>query len=178
MNTVALGDNENPEELSGSNGEEILSPTPPSSVPPTVRRRGMPPELRNGQRQMSEAFETFQSALERSSEEDEYELFGKLIAKKVRKLPEGQREKFMLEVHNMYVNRFSDGNNSFSAFHSQTGSSHSHHESNKVSPQSAALLRSPHNSDSLLHTEIPRVSGLVYVPDDNVSQTYSINALN
>lgn len=97
----------------------------------TFRRRENPPEqLHDAGIQMKEAFTTLRSAInKRSIEEDECDLFSRILAKKLRKLPEHERELFMYEIDGMFINRSRNLNppqsNSPTHTSNQPSSSHS-----------------------------------------------------
>lgn len=62
---------------------------------------------------MKEAFDTLKNVLTKrvhENEEDEYDLFAKMLAKKLRKLPEQERELFMYEIDGMFINRMRRSN--------------------------------------------------------------------
>lgn len=58
---------------------------------------------------MKETFNILKNVINKraSDKEDdnEYDLFGKMLAKKIRKLPEHEREVFMYEIQGMYINK-------------------------------------------------------------------------
>lgn len=88
---------------------------PTTSRPnPTIRRRGAPPELQEAGNQMKEAFDMLKNAITKRAkgDDDEYDLFGKMLAKKIRKLPENEREVFMYEIEGMYINKLRNMNSS------------------------------------------------------------------
>lgn len=94
----------------------------PSRLTPTIRRRGTPPKLQEAGNQMKEAyFSLLRNVItNRNSEkeDDEYDLFGKMMVKRIRKLPEHGREEFMHKVESLYFNKL---RNAYSA-HSNTSS--------------------------------------------------------
>lgn len=62
-------------------------PNPTTSRPnPTIRRRGAPLELQEAGNQMKEAFDMLKNAITKRAsdkeDDDEYDLFGKMLAKK------------------------------------------------------------------------------------------------
>lgn len=80
----------------------------PSRPKPTIRRHDSPPELEETGNQMKEAFKMLINGITKRTsdkEDDEYDLFGKMLAKKIRKLPEHEREVFMYEVEGLYFNK-------------------------------------------------------------------------
>jgi len=90
-------------------------PNPTTSRPnPTIRRRGAPPELQEAGNQMKEAFDMLKNAITKRAsdkeDDDEYDLFGKMLAKKIRKLPENEREVFMYEIEGMYIKKLRNMN--------------------------------------------------------------------
>lgn len=89
----------------------------------TVRRRGAPPELQEAGNKMKEAFNLLKIVISKRTsdkDDDEYDLFGKMLTKKIRKLSEHEREIFMYEIAVMYINKLRNVN-SFST-HSNTSS--------------------------------------------------------
>lgn len=58
----------------------------PSVSKPTIRRRGTPPELQEAGNQMKEAFNMLKNVISKrvsdKEDDDEYDLFGKMLAKK------------------------------------------------------------------------------------------------
>lgn len=72
-------------------------------LPVQSSRRGHSPELEDRQ-QTKKAYE-----------DDEFDLFGKMLAKKLRKLPEKEAEKFMYKIDEMFIDRYRRVNE-----HSQT----------------------------------------------------------
>lgn len=87
-----------------------------SSVAPTIirqpsRRRGqIPPELQEAGHQMKESFSILKNVINKKQiEEDECDLYGKLLAKKLRKLSEDERQNFMYEIDGMYIQRYQSG---------------------------------------------------------------------
>lgn len=55
---------------------------------------------------MKRAFNTLESVLSKKHEEDEYDLYGRILANKIRKLPENERELFMYDIDGMFVQRY------------------------------------------------------------------------
>ncbi|XP_025424207.1 uncharacterized protein LOC112693382 isoform X2 [Sipha flava] len=79
-------------------GQPNLTPSRPK---PTIQRHDSPPELQETGNQIKEAFKMLINVITKRTsdkEDDEYDLFGKMLAKKIRKLPEHEREVFMYEI--------------------------------------------------------------------------------
>ncbi|RVE48241.1 hypothetical protein evm_007098 [Chilo suppressalis] len=85
------------------------------------RKHQSPPELVHAQKQMTQAFNFMKKLQEkqRSKEDyddDEYSVFGVLVAKKLRKLPEGRRDVMMVKINQLFVDErdrsYLDVNNS------------------------------------------------------------------
>jgi len=74
------------------------------------RRRGNL-EVEEAGRQMKRAFNTLESVLNKKHEEDEYDLYGRILANKLRKLPENERQLFMYNIDGMFVQRYHRFNN-------------------------------------------------------------------
>lgn len=100
-------------------GNEFNSPNNLTSQPTqeniliqrqTSRRRGNP-EVEEAWRQMKRAFNTLESVLNKKHEDDEYDLYGRILAHKLRKLPENERELFMYDIDGMFVQRYHRLNN-------------------------------------------------------------------
>lgn len=60
---------------------------------------------------MKEAFTTLNRIANKKDEEDECDYFAKILAKKLKKLPEGEREHFMYEIDGMFIRRSNFLNN-------------------------------------------------------------------
>lgn len=111
--SVIIWDRANITENVTTENTSIIVPEQPNPTPsrpkPTVRRRGNPPELQEAGNQMKEAFKMFKNVITKRAsdkeEDDEYDLFGKMLVKKIRKLPEHEREVFMYEIDGMYINK-------------------------------------------------------------------------
>jgi len=99
----------------------------PSRPTPTIRRRGAPPELQEAGNQMKEAFSLLRNVITKRNsekEDDEYDLFGKMMVKRIRKLPEHEREEFMHEVESLYFNKLRNAYSTHSPFTTFTDSSY------------------------------------------------------
>lgn len=79
--------------------------------PATPRRRSNPTELEEAGKQMKRAFSTLENCINNRKEEDECDLYAKIFAKKLRKLPENEREIFMYQIDGMFINRLHHCNN-------------------------------------------------------------------
>lgn len=96
---------------------------PTTSQNKTTRRRLNPPELQIASKQMSEAFSNLNKVINRTAKddiEDECDVFGKLIAKKLKKLPEHEKEDLMFEIHALFRKRRFERSSSFESFRSST----------------------------------------------------------
>lgn len=94
----------------------------------TIPRHGnTPSELQKAQNQIKEAFNTTKNVITKRTsdkeDDDEYDLFGKMLAKKIRKLPEHEREIFMYEIQGLYLSKLHNVN---SSAHSDTSSTEIH----------------------------------------------------
>lgn len=95
---------------------------------------------------MSDAFSTLSNVLNKSQlrDEDECDLFGKLVAKRLRKRPETEREKLMYKIDTLFFKGLSDPI-SFSPqttpIPSRPSSAYSTH-SEPLSPQSKVIVLS------------------------------------
>jgi len=69
---------------------------------------------------MKRAFSTLENCINNRKEEDEYDYYAKILAKKIRKLPENEREVFMYEVDGLYINFLRRSNNQSSTSRSTT----------------------------------------------------------
>lgn len=69
---------------------------------------------------MKRAFSTLENCINNRKEEDEYDYYAKILAKKIRKLPENEREVFMYEVDGLYIKFLRRSNNQSSTSRSTT----------------------------------------------------------
>lgn len=69
---------------------------------------------------MKRAFSTLENCINNRKEEDEYDYYAKILAKKIRKLPENEREVFMYEVDGLYIDFLRRSNNQSSTSRSTT----------------------------------------------------------
>ncbi|XP_048006247.1 uncharacterized protein LOC125241694 [Leguminivora glycinivorella] len=78
-----------------------------TALPQLKRRSKNPLELSEANREMKNAFNTLNKALEKNTrhEEDDCDLYGKLLAAKLRKFPDNEREDIMLEIDSMVMKR-------------------------------------------------------------------------
>lgn len=76
-----------------------------SMRPPTVRRRNKPVELEAAGETVKEALVTLKETIKsrRLEEDDECDLHGKVIAKKLRKIPETERMQLVCEIYNLFM---------------------------------------------------------------------------
>lgn len=78
-------------------------------IVPTPKRRAMnPPELQEAGRQMNTALTTLNKVLvnkENPKEEDECDLFCKMLAKQIKGYPKLEREEIMYEIHGVMMNK-------------------------------------------------------------------------
>lgn len=82
-------DEETPSRLQGSRGHRLLRP----------------PELQEANYYMRRAFTTLYNVLSKRKEDDDCDIFAKLVASKLRKIPETEREDIMYEIHRIVHNR-------------------------------------------------------------------------
>ncbi|KAL1488450.1 hypothetical protein ABEB36_014921 [Hypothenemus hampei] len=91
------------------NDENILATLHPASTssktePPTKRRRKNPYELQEAGSLLKQAVSSLDVALKQTvPHEDECDLYGKILAVKLRKMPERKRLQFMHEVDGMFL---------------------------------------------------------------------------
>lgn len=86
----------------------LQSPMASTSQQQHPRRRTKSSEflINEASKQMKDTFDTLNCILkDRGSEEDECDLYCKLLAKKLRGLPENDRALFMYEIDGMFINR-------------------------------------------------------------------------
>lgn len=90
----------------GNDNTQPVNATPSTSSQQTLRRRKIPPELREAENQMKEAFTMLKNVASKNDDEkeDECDLYGKILAKKLRKLPEFEREFLMHDIDGMVLN--------------------------------------------------------------------------
>lgn len=67
---------------------------------------------------MKRAFSTLEHCINNRKEDDDY--YGKILAIKIRRLPENEREVFMYEVNGLYINRLRRSNYQSSTSRSTT----------------------------------------------------------
>lgn len=85
---------------------KTVAATAGSSSHSTNRRRANPPELAEAGKQMQQAFGMLKDVTSRKPlEEDECDLYGKMIAKKLRKIPEHERDTVMYELDGFLLER-------------------------------------------------------------------------
>lgn len=115
---------------------------------------------------MKKAFSTLESCINNRKEEDECDLYAKIFAKKLRKLPECEREIFMYEIDGMFINRLRHCNNQ--SLTSCTNPSFTPPVSNQ--PKSAVEINTPKrpSSPSLSSYSEPEL-----IPHYSISQPHS-----
>lgn len=72
----------------------------------TVQRRGKSPEPEKTGNQTKDAVNILNNIISKRSHDvtdDEYDLFGKILAKKLRKLPEHERTLLMYEIDGLFI---------------------------------------------------------------------------
>lgn len=80
----------------------------------TIRRRKNPPELVEAGKYVKEAITTLNTVLGKHSrphEEDDCDLYGKMLAKKLRKLPEVERLHYMYEIDGLFLRQLNRAQN-------------------------------------------------------------------
>lgn len=87
-------------------------PQEPPHTRPTIRRRDNPPEMQVTSKQMTEAFNNLNKVINKNPEkyggqvDDECDcIFGKLIAIKLNKIPEHERDDVMFNIHALFRRR-------------------------------------------------------------------------
>lgn len=121
---------------------------------------------------MKKAFSTLESCINNRKEEDECDLYAKIFAKKLRKLPECEREIFMYEIDGMFINRLRHCNNQ--SLTSCTNPSFTPPVSNQ--PKSAVEINTPKRpSSSLSSYSEPelRICNRPLIPHYSISQPHS-----
>lgn len=72
------------------------------------RKTNNPDELQGALNKVQESFNALNGIIAKRAherDEDECDMFGKMLAKKLRKLPEHEREIFMYDIDGMFINR-------------------------------------------------------------------------
>ncbi|XP_028140087.2 uncharacterized protein LOC114334246 [Diabrotica virgifera virgifera] len=94
------------------NDPDEVSPTPKRNpnIQSQKRRALNPPELQEASKNMSTAFTALNSVLankekRKEKEEDECDLFCKMLAKQIREFPKFEREEIMYELHGFMLNK-------------------------------------------------------------------------
>lgn len=102
---MAVNEERNSESVDDESNRTTNEPTPgPSNASQTSRRRKNPPELIEAGKTMNKALNTLNAVLNQRSvstsaqQEDECELYGRMLAKKLRKFPEHERVQVMYEL--------------------------------------------------------------------------------
>ncbi|CAH1998796.1 unnamed protein product [Acanthoscelides obtectus] len=67
------------------------------------RKKSDEPELKTAKRQMLEAIETIFKNIDQKKEEDDCELYARLLARRIRQIPERRRESLMLEIDGLVM---------------------------------------------------------------------------
>lgn len=104
-------DQQDPEEnLEGRNENQSQPVNTPKDSKETIRRRKNPSEVIDAGNVVKEALATFKSTLKRNEfliqptqHDDDCDLYGKLLAKKLRKLSEEKRLKLMHDIDGMFM---------------------------------------------------------------------------
>jgi hypothetical protein len=94
------------QEENSSNYDAPPTPTPTPHYPTpsrliTQRHSKQPQELQHVKQEMDQAFAILQDM--RKKDDDESDLYGKLIAKKLRRIPESEREQLMYEIDGLFL---------------------------------------------------------------------------
>ena len=78
-----------------------------TAVRPAMLRRKSPPQIQEREYPLMEEFNVKNNAASKrvNKEDDECDLFAKILAKKLRKLPEHDRYLFMYEIDGMFLNK-------------------------------------------------------------------------
>jgi hypothetical protein len=114
---------------------------------------------------MKRAFNTLESVLNKKHEEDEYDLYGRILANKLRKLPENERELFMYDIDGMFVQRYHRLNNPLLSSLQPTFSA------NKSSSTVTSFSDSPSQPLSILIPEQPLTTNSTYSNSNTLSNT-------
>nr|XP_022911147.1 uncharacterized protein LOC111422150 [Onthophagus taurus] len=101
----AVGETDQPID-NGNDVVEMQQDKVRKSTGKTIRRRADPPELQDAAKQMKTAFDTLHSVINKKGEsEDKCAVFGKLVAEKLKKLSEDDKEDIMFEIQQIFHNR-------------------------------------------------------------------------
>lgn len=179
-----MGNNsQNYQEITGNNNDNINETSLSSQIsqqiadlsqtqyrlPITLRRRDNPTELEEAVKQVKRALSTLENCINNSKEEDECDLYGKIFAKKLRKLPDNEREIFMYEINGMFVNRLLHCNNQ--SLTSYTALSFTPQVS--CEPKSAVEInvpKRPSSSSSSYSEPVKRISSRPSIPHCSTSE--------
>ncbi|XP_045495297.1 uncharacterized protein LOC123701491 [Colias croceus] len=100
------------------------------TAPPTQKRRSKnPPELSEASKEVANAFNTLNRVLDNKILDDDCELYGKLLATKLRKFPQYEREEIMLEIDSMMIKRRRGSENTDSTNMNRSSTSQSSYRS-------------------------------------------------
>ncbi|RVE49703.1 hypothetical protein evm_005678 [Chilo suppressalis] len=138
---------------------DVVPPTPQKNpIGPVQKRRATnPSELHEASKKMSTAFTALNSALsskERGKEEDECDLYCKMLAKQIKEYPKLEREEIMYELHGIMLNRRRRYNKMMQG------------RSYTVSSPSQVILSRPSTSNSVYLSKTPSPS---YLTDSSFS---------
>ena len=141
-----------------------MSTSKATSAQPTIRRRVNPSELQQAGVQMKKACNLLNNVIRKRTadkEEDECDLFGKMLAKKLKKLPEYEREEFMYEIDGMFIRRLRS-HNSTTTF---TNTSTSEHLSPRI------ICHTPSSNESNFQRPLSNLSSYSEPYEENVYNT-------
>lgn len=126
---------------------ETIEEVPQQKRKVVKRQSSTPPEVQEASRQMKSAFSTLNTILnnKKNETEDECDLFGKLLAKKLKKFSEIERQELMYEIDTMMINKLRYSERATSSL-----STHSAHSN--FSSSSSTTLQSHHPSFQKLYT--------------------------
>lgn len=123
---------------------------------------------------MKNAFSSLNNLLKirKPEEEDDCDLYGKMLAKKLRRLPEEERQTFMYEIDGMFIRRYRNSVPSYSSYSqpvesnisNRPSTSHSSYSDN-YSPYSQA---SPTNYPSSIHSNNHSLDSPIMSPEINI----------
>ncbi|CAG5058045.1 unnamed protein product [Parnassius apollo] len=188
-------------EAGNSASQATLENSNPATKSKVVQKRRAknPPELQEASKQMSAAFNTLNSVLQTKKntadkENDDADLFCKLLAKQLKDFPKDEREEIMYEIHGLILNkrrhcRGRDFHPIISpSIYNRSSSAHSSsysHESlprNIISPDSPIFQQSSFYSDTSPHIIINRPSSsrssyTIPTPPQNFNQERSHQTL-
>lgn len=157
---------------------QISSPSPaPSPNPiPTKRRKKNPVELQEAGSMMKDAIKHFMVQKGKGeTPEDDFDRYGKILANKLRKLPEDEGLKMMYQIDGLFINRLNSTPPSYCSRPSSSFTSYSEpistYNIQTMDPnQNRTILINPNRQINVISNEL-----ITQSPPPNATQTELIS---